>query len=129
MKLNWYLLLNEKWAFHIHKTRLTVSFLSFSFQWLFILATLFHFHQLINRKIKDLGLANDSAEWGNPWSMSSTYDIESQANWCSWPSISTFRNNDVNGIHWFNNLLQASLILWCCSYTNVEFSYYSSSNK
>ena len=39
-----------------------VSFLSFSFQWPFILAALFHFHQSIHRKIKDLGLANDSLQ-------------------------------------------------------------------
>ena len=37
-----------------------VSFVSFSFQWLFILYALFHFHQSIHRKMKDLGLANDS---------------------------------------------------------------------
>ena len=36
-----------------------VSFVSFSFQRPFILAALFHFHQSIHLKIKDLGLAND----------------------------------------------------------------------
>ena len=39
-----------------------VSFVSFSFQWPFILDALFHFHQSIHRKIKDLGLANDSLQ-------------------------------------------------------------------
>ena len=36
-----------------------VSFVSFSVQWPLILDALFHFHQSIHRKIKDLGLAND----------------------------------------------------------------------
>ena len=39
-----------------------VSIVSFSFQWPFILDALFHFHQSIHRKIKDLGLANDSLQ-------------------------------------------------------------------
>ena len=38
------------------------SFVSFSFQWPFILDALFRFHQSIHRKIKDLGLANDSLQ-------------------------------------------------------------------
>ena len=39
-----------------------VSFVSFNFQWLCILDALFHFHQPIYRKVKDLGLANDSLQ-------------------------------------------------------------------
>ena len=39
-----------------------VSFVSFIFQWPFILDALLHFHQSIHRKIKDLGLANDSLQ-------------------------------------------------------------------
>ena len=39
-----------------------VSFVSFSFQWPCILDALFHFHQSIHRKVKDLSLANDSLQ-------------------------------------------------------------------
>ena len=41
-----------------------VSFVLFSFQWPFTLDALFHCHQSIDRKIKDLGLVNDSLQNG-----------------------------------------------------------------